>query len=263
MRLIDRYLLVLCVQLLAQHAWSAESALNPAQIDVSIVKNVFARGEKLTYDISFSKIVKAGISTLEVRSGEPVNDKPTIEIVSETHSTGIVDTFYPVKDFVKSTVDAENFSSIAYSQKESHGPKKRDREMRFDATGNSVTVVTNGKSETHPISGLVQDALSSLYYVRIRKDLSPSRAIVVHTQDNDKTWSVEVTTLGKEHISTPAGEFDTIKIRTYPKYDGVFMNTGEIYVWLTDDANRVPVQMKSVLSIGSIVATLTSIQGGK
>ncbi len=53
-----------------------------------------------------------------------------------------------------------------------------------------------------------------------------------------KNWSVEVQTLGREKVTTPAGEFATIKVRTFPKYEGVFMNKGEIFIWLTDTAGE-------------------------
>jgi hypothetical protein len=109
----------------------------------------------------------------------------------------------------------------------------------------------------------VQDALSSLYYLRTRSDLIVGKPIVVDVHDSGKTWAVEIQTLGREKITTPAGEFDTVKIITPPRYEGVFMNRGEITIWLTNDARRVPVLMKSTISIGSIVATLTEIESGK
>ena len=56
------------------------------------------------------------------------------------------------------------------------------------------------------------------------------------------------------------GEFNTIKVRTYPKYEGVFMHKGEIFMWLTDDYRKIPVLMKSTIAIGSIVATLTEMK---
>ena len=86
---------------------------------------------------------------------------------------------------------------------------------------------------------------------------------MVDVHDGGKNWSVEIQTLGKEKITTPAGEFNTIKVKTYPKYEGVFMHKGEIYIWLTDDARKIPVLMKSIITIGSIVATLTNIEDGK
>jgi hypothetical protein len=73
---------------------------------------------------------------------------------------------------------------------------------------------------------------------------------------------VEVETLGRETVKTPAGKFSTIKVRTFPKYEGVFMNKGEISIWLTDDSRKIPVLMKSTIAIGSIVSTLTGMTLG-
>ena len=64
-------------------------------------------------------------------------------------------------------------------------------------------------------------------------------------------------------MKTPAGKFATIKVRTFPKYEGVFMNKGEIFIWLTDDKRKIPVLMKSTIAIGSIVSTLTKMEPGK
>ena len=67
----------------------------------------------------------------------------------------------------------------------------------------------------------------------------------------------------EKKLSTPSGDFETIKLKTYPRYDGVFQNKGEIYIWLTDDARKIPVLMKSTISIGSIVSTLVDMRTGE
>jgi hypothetical protein len=55
------------------------------------------------------------------------------------------------------------------------------------------------------------------------------------------------------------GEVATVKVKTYPKYQGAFMHKGEVFIWLTDDYRRVPVLMKSKLAFGSFVFSLTSM----
>jgi hypothetical protein len=230
------------------------------------ISHAFAPGEKLTYAISWSKIVDAGIAVMEVQEGPIINGNPTYHFVVSTHSVGVVEQFYPVRHFVESFVDANEMYSISFSLKESLGlnKKKRRREMTFDHKNNSVQFRLNDDPrEVFSVPEHVQDALSSLYYVRSKKDFNIDKPITVDVFDSGKTWSVEVYTLGKERIETPLGEFDTIKVRTYPKYEGVFMNKGEIFIWLTDDEKKIPVLMKSTITIGSIVSTLTHIETGK
>ncbi len=230
--------------------------------NVRTVNHAFAPGEKLTYSISWSNIVTAGVSTMEVTACKPMDDRPTYCIESTTRSVGLLNAVYPVREFVESVVDARDLYSLSYSLRESLGGKKRERTMIHDLAAGTVSVsINNDAPKTYPVPARVQDALSALYYLRTRQDFVVGKPVVMDVHDGDKTWSVEVFTLGKERITTPAGAFATIKLKTYPKYEGVFMHKGEIYIWLTDDARRIPVLMKSTISIGSIMATLTKIEG--
>ena len=259
---VKKVLLIICSAVLFIQTASAEPAQQAAN-NIKTVNHAFGPGEKLTYDVSWSNILRAGIAVMDIKEGRTNEGRRTYQFVSSTHTVGMVDAFYTVRDTVVSEVDAENISSLSFMLKESHGKRKREREMTFDQGTNKVKVIVNkGKPETYPVPEGVVDALSSLYYLRTRQDFSTEKPIIVDVHDSGKTWAVEIQTLGKEKISTPAGEFNTIKVKTYPKYDGVFMHKGEIFIWLTDDSRKIPVLMKSKISIGSIVATLTGIQTG-
>ena len=243
-------------------AW-ADTASRHDHNNIRTVNHAFTAGEKLTYSVSWSDVLQAGIAVMEVAAGTSDDNRPEYLFRSSTRSVGMVDAVYPVRDFVESVVDAADLTSVRFSLRESHGKKKRERDMVFDRGNSTVKVTINGVAATYPVPERVQDALSSLYYVRTRTDFNVSKPMVIDVHDSGKTWAVEVQTLGREHITTPAGAFDTIVVKTYPKYEGVFMHKGEITIWLTDDARKLPVLMKSKISIGSIVATLIEVQEGK
>ena len=42
---------------------------------------------------------------------------------------------------------------------------------------------------------------------------------------------------------------------------GIFKQKGELWVWLTDDENKIPVQMRSKVAVGSITTELKKIEG--
>jgi hypothetical protein len=251
--------------LFSAHGALAEALQQPQKL-IKTVHHAFAPGEKLTYAISWSKILDAGIAVMEVKNGPEIEGRQTYHFVVSTHTVGVVEQFYPVRHFVESFVDTSEMNSQSFNLKESLGlnKKKRRREMTFDHRNNSVRFRLNDDPlEIFSVPEHVQDALSSLYYVRSRNDFTIDKPITVNVFDSGKTWSVEIYTLGKERITTPLGEFDTIKVKTYPKYEGVFMNKGEIFIWLTDDERKIPLLMKSTITIGSIVSTLTKIEMGK
>ncbi|HWR73095.1 MAG TPA: DUF3108 domain-containing protein [Nitrospirota bacterium] len=221
-------------------------------------------GEILTYDISWSRIVTAGIAIMETREGTLPDGKQVLRFIATTHSAGLVDIFYRVNDRLESVYDPGTMRSLTFSLNQSHGKEKKRRELVFDHANKTVISTLNDDPPvTIIIPDQVQDALSSLYYLRTRDDFIVGKAIIIYVHDSGKNWSVEAQTLGREKVKTPAGEFATIKVRTFPTYEGVFMNKGDIFIWLTDDSRKIPVLMKSTISIGSIVTTLTKMDPGK
>ncbi len=223
----------------------------------------FSAGEKLTYLISWSNIVDAGTSEMEVKAATGPAGQQAYHLISTARSIGLVARFYNVSDTVESIIDAEKLYSLWFHLDQTHGKRKKKREMTFDHAKGTVKVQTDGKQDTYQVPADVQDSLSSLYYVRTRQDFIVGKPIMVDVHEDGKTWAVEIQTLGREKLKTSFGEFDTVKIKTYPKYEGVFQNKGEIYIWFTDDARKIPVLMKSEISIGSIVATLVAMQTGE
>jgi hypothetical protein len=223
----------------------------------------FMPGETLTYEVSWSNIVTAGTAVMEVKGEKLPNGRKVLRFIASSHSVGMVDAVYPVNDRVESLFDPQIMQSLSFSLSESHGSKKRRRTLTFDHTNRTVIGSLNDDPpQTLPVPDPVQDALSSLFYLRTREDFSIGKTHVINVHDSGKTWSVEVQTLAREKVKTPAGEFVTIKVKTFPRYDGVFMNKGEIFIWLTDDSRKIPVLMKSTIAIGSIMTTLTDIKLG-
>ncbi len=257
-------MLVLIIMLGIARGMSAEPQQTPASNNIKTVNHAFAPGEKLTFSVSWSTIIEAGIATMEVKAGKTAEGRPTYELLSNTHSVGVLELVFPVRETVQSIIDAQELYSLEFHLKESQGKRKRQRDMIFDQTSHTVSEsVNNERPETFPVPPSVQDAFSSLYYVRTRTDFVIGKTILVDVHEGGKNFAVEIQVLGREKIRTPAGEFATIKVRTYPKYEGVFTNKGEIFIWFTDDERKIPVLMKSTISIGSIVATLTKMEGGK
>jgi hypothetical protein len=259
---ISSLALLIGVSTLFSHAALAESPEKHGN-NIKTINHAFHSGEKLTYSISWSKILQAGVVVMEVRAETTPEGKKTYRITSSAKSVGIVSAFYSVRDTVQSIMDAEGLSSLWFSLDQKHGKRKKHREMTFDHAKGTVRLVKNGKEETFEVPQRIQDSLSSLYYLRTRQDFSAEKPIVIDVHEGGKNWSVEIQVLGREKLKTPLGEFDTIKVRTYPKYEGVFMHKAEIFIWLTDDAGKVPLLMKSEIAIGSIIATLTELKLGE
>ena len=194
---------------------------------------------------------------MEVREEKLPDGREGLKFVVTGRSVGLLDKVYPVNDSVESIFDPQTRESLSYRLRESYGVKKRRRELAFDHARNIVVSKLNDDPvETLAVPEHVQDGLSMLYYLRTREDFVVGKIFTIEVHDSSKNWSVEIHTLGREKLKTPMGQFATVKVKTYPKYQGAFINKGEVFIWLTDDNRRVPVLMKSKLAFGSFVFTL-------
>jgi hypothetical protein len=237
----------------------AEEQIVPARTGIQALQP----GETLTYDISWSRLVSAGTAVMEIKRETLPGGRPGLLFVITGHSLGAVDSIFPVQDTVKSTFDPQIMESLSYHLSTSHGKKKMRRDVVFDHQRKKIISTLNDDApKIMDIPEQVQDALSSLYYLRTIDEFTVGKVITVNVFDGNKNWSIQVLTLGREKVKTPAGEFSAIKVKTHPLYEGVFLNKGEVFIWLTDDHRKVPVLMKSTITIGSFVFTLTEMTPG-
>ncbi len=221
------------------------------------------QGETLTYNVSWSNIFTAGIVVLKVENETLPEGRSALSFVVTGHSTGVVDKLYHVHDIARSIFDPLIAQSLSYNLKENYGKKQRRHELAFDPENRIVISKLNDDApETIPVPENVLDPLSALYVIRMMENATIGKSMVISVFENGKNWSVEIQVLGKEKVTTPAGKFNAIKLRTYPRYQGVFMNKGVVFLWISDDEEKIPILIKSSLKVGSFVLTLTGRQPG-
>lgn len=211
-------------------------------------------GERLVFNITWLNI-KGGTAVVEVSEGEKVEGRKVYQISADTKSTGFVDRFHKVRDRIDSFVYADDLSSFRFKVHQEEGKFKQDKEIFFDYAKGTATYTVGKEISYYPIPNYLQDALSSLYYLRT-KELVVGKSIMIDIFDDKKLWQVETQVIRKERIVTAAGEFDTVVVNPLLKFEGIFQRKGEVYLWLTDDSRKMPVRMKSKIAIGSIFAEL-------
>jgi len=88
--------------------------------------------------------------------------------------------------------------------------------------------------------------------------LEPGQSTQVQLSDGKKSVSVKLDAQQREQIKTPAGTFNTIRYEAYVFNGVLFTRKAELLVWITDDARRLPVQIRARMSfpIGSITFEL-------
>jgi hypothetical protein len=218
----------------------------------------FSAGESLLFVIKYG-FITGGNATLEVRSTETVHGRDAWRIVSQARTTGAVDVFYKVRDVTESWMDAASLCSHQFHKVMNEGRYHREAESRFDQPGGTFVFWKRSKKSQDTVQGtippFVQDILSSLYYVRTRP-LTPGQDVRVDVNSGGKTWPLRVEIKGIEKVKVPAGTFTCVHVRPILAGEGLFMQTGNLEVWLTDDRRRMPVLLRSKVMVGSFAAEL-------
>lgn len=236
--------------------------LNPyayQQPDISAKTGAPWDGEQLKYGLYYS-FVKAGTAYIRNRGLVDIGGRPAYLIQTTAFSASVIDAFFKVRDINQSWLDARTFYSRGYGQSVREGNYKRDEWVIFDPANRRYYGQIQKKEAPREISGTLEtdvtDFLTALYYVRAQK-LEPGKDIVFDIINREKQYPLIVKVYGRERVKTPAGHFDCIKVEPQLRGEGIFVAKGKsLTVWLTDDAYRMPVKMKTEVFIGSVSATL-------
>jgi hypothetical protein len=87
-------------------------------------------------------------------------------------------------------------------------------------------------------------------------DLGQSREVPV--SDGKKAVMVRVEAQRRDPVKTPAGSFKTTRYEAFLFNNVIYRRPGRVYIWMTDDARRLPVQIqvRLQLHIGTITLQL-------
>ncbi len=206
-------------------------------------------GERLEYEIRYLGL-PAGKAYLEVKLTEN-GEHPTYRITSRAQSSSWVSVFFEVDDLVFAEVDAQTYEVIRFEKHLREGSYRKDIAVVYKPNG----IIVFGDKVIRAQPG-TRDVLSALYMVR-GQDLKAGDELNIRTFDNGKTYSARVRVVGFERVSTKAGQFDCVIVQPEIE-EGIFSKSGELLIWLTDDALRLPVLVKSSVGIGSFAAELIS-----
>ena len=243
MRLVARNVAALAV-LLAMP--SAAQEHNGAALSVP-----FGVGERLEYDVRFGRL-HVGSGSMEVADVQEVRGRSTWHTIFQVRGGTF---FYRVNDQYESWIDRHTGNSLRFKQDLNEG--RRDVERMFEIFPDSARFVENGEDSTQASVRNPLDDGSFLYFLRTIP-LAVGETYTFERYFRPDRNPVTIKVLRKERIEVPAGEFDAIVVQPIISTKGIFSENGHAEVWLSDDENRIMLQMKSGLSFGSLNLYLKS-----
>ena len=223
----------------------------------------FAPGETLTYDVNWSIFTAGRVVATLLKSGKDGTD-PT-EILTTARTQGFASLLFKVQDDFDSIFNPQTLCSQRILKKVSENSRRREISIVFN-TDRGVAVQDDRdlnkpnappKHSENKISGCVEDIVTAFYFLR-HQPLRVGQDIHVTLNDGGQTHDVTVEVQARDQLHTALG--NRMAFRLEPKIFGTLYNKkGRLLVWLSDDAQRLPLQIKMTISVGTITGNLKSV----
>jgi len=222
------------------------------------VKNTaFQPGEKLTYRLSYG-VLDAGEAVLSVEeSNKSIQGRKLWRVRGVGRTISAFEWFYKVNDVYESHMDAEGMFPWLFIRRVNEGGYKINQDYTFYQ---HKKVVDNGEGKKFKVPTMVQDMLSSFYFARTI-DYSNAKIGDVFTVNiflDNELYPTKIKFKGKETVKIKKGKFRCLKFVPVVQEGRVFNSEEDLTVWITDDANRIPILAKAKIKVGSLKMHLVS-----
>lgn len=229
----------------------------------------FLSGETLTYKVFYNwnfVWLSAGEVTFRVIDED---DQYRYQVTGETYES--YDWFFKVRDYFDTWVQKETLLPIMSTKSLLEGKYRLYDYVTYDQfrlkcyneRGKSKTDIRERKH--YELGKCMHDMVSILYYVRNAdfKYFKTGDSFPVTIFADKKIWPLSVAYGGREAGKKikDLGTFNTLKFSPQVIEGDLFPENTEMNIWVTDDANRVPLVIESPLSVGSVKAVLHTHRG--
>lgn len=199
--------------------------------------------------------VNAGTATFTSKL-ETVNNRPVFHITGEGRTNSSYNLIYKVHDKYETYIDTATMQPLKFIRNVNEGGYKKYENITFNKTANTA-VTTKG---VFKVPACVQDVVSAMYYARNVdfSRLQPEDKIPFSMFLDNEVFNMYIRYVGKEVIKTKYGKFNAIKIKPLLLKGQIFEGGEKMTVWVTDDANHIPIRVESPLVVGKVKIDMMS-----
>ena len=218
---------------------------------------------KLSYSVEW-RLIRAGSVLIDAQAVPNGEFSGNVKL----ESAGLVSALYKVDDAYVAHFD-RNLCASATTLESHEGKRTRRTELTVDREAGKSNYVERDMAKGNVLRSVqlevptcVHDVLGALLTLRTLP-LQPGQSTQVPITDGRKFAQVKVEAQEREEVATPAGTFKTIRYEANLMNNVVYMRPGRVFIWVTDDAAKIPVQFRLRLAfpVGAVTLQLEKRAG--
>jgi len=209
------------------------------------------RVEELHFEAEFSRALLRNIDVADLKFRAESNPY-ALTFSADVASKGFFARLFNLKfrERVESTVEPMSFTVQKTTILDEQGKRVRTTESTFDRSQGKMTWTSRDPNnpDAEPrraitdFSGQLQDVLSAIYFIRTQP-LAVGRTFEVFVGDGGKVYKIPVKVVEKKRMKTILGRVAVLRVD--PELFGaerlIDDEKGEFSIWITDDAQHIPV----------------------
>ncbi|HXE64595.1 MAG TPA: DUF3108 domain-containing protein [Bryobacteraceae bacterium] len=219
-----------------------------------------------TFDYSVEwRLITAGRAHLEWNG--TAADAGDVKL--QIRSTGIVSRLYPVDDEYSATL-SPGFCAQGSFISAQEGSRHKETRVTYDAQAHKASFLekdltkntTTAQEVTIP--SCVHDLIGGLIALRYMR-VEPGKTAQIPVSDGKKFVMAKVEARRREVLKSSLGPVNAILYEIYLFDNVLFRRSGHLYVWITDDDRRLPIQLQVRLqfAIGTITFKMEKPTGAE
>lgn len=251
---------------------SQEKNCPPVRV-LSVKDLPFADGESLSYSVTYnwgSVVTEVGEARTTLRYVGDGSTSPYFHAVVKGNTYKFFDMFFKVRDHYESKFYAADIRPFYFHRNVHEGKYRMKNTFTWfpDYSLRSVTQKYDNPQKDTLLRGsrCTYDILTMFYYAR---NIDFSNAVVGEKQPisfviDDEIYEIYYRYLGREVKKIPGmGTYTTIKFAARLVAGTVFRGDKEMIVWVTDDANKIPLSFEMEIIVGKVYGRLTATKNLK
>jgi hypothetical protein len=187
--------------------------------------------------------------------------------IGETHKS--YEWIYKVHDHFESYLDKQTLLPLWFNQETYEGDYQSKNRYWYDYDNQKAYLNTQNshqayKRDTLNLPPCTFDLISLVYYCRNLNfsKLAVGDSIPIKSIVDDEFFNLYIRYLGKEKIkSKDEKEYNCVKFSALLIEGTMFKGGEDMFVWVTDDLNRIPILVEAKILIGSVKAYYDSGEG--